>query len=890
MTQIINSQLLGRTSALEESPGARVPWLINIEPRTDAHIRLICAHHAGGSAQYFEQWPSALPPEIEVVCVNLPGRGVRRNEPFVRNLAAVVDAVCNDIVSYLDRPYAMFGDSIGALVCFEVIRELRKRGEPLPLRFFASGMVAPHIVWWNPDTPLYRLEDAALFEGLIRDAGMLDEMSLSNADLREVMTPVLRADLEIAETYSFNEQALLSVPISAIRGESDILLTADQLDGWSEHTSMHFEHKTFPGAHFYSRQSRNDLLDLIVSRLRDDISNAPVSVIEGEAYSYPQQCLHEVFSEQAAATPDALALAQHSTRYTYQELDQQTDMLAHWLISNGVKPRDLVGILMERCVEHVVALIAINKAGAIFMPLDTAYPPETMEKFIRASEARIVLSKPQWIDKLSASLSELCTWVSLDEKGLAELAIDEAMSSNIILPQTSPDETAFMSMSSGTSGAPKGICQSHRAAVNAYWHRYLHAPYRENEREACNVYFIWYVWLPLLRGASAWIVPDDVIYDPRLLVSFIKENEITRSTISPSLLERVLRTPGLDLRHALRSLRNITIIGEVVPSALVREFHSIVPNCTLTHGYGCAETHDAVSRPLDPMMSTVVSQRVAPAGRPQINQRIYVLDEFNNPQPRGVSGEIHVGGDSLANGYFCDAENTAARFVPDPLRSETDRLFKTGDRGRMLPGGDLQVLGRIDSMVKLRGYSVMLGVVEGALLEHPAISNTTVIAAVDEETGRPDHLIAYAVTGAKGPTEGWCESMRLFLAERLPHYAIPAFVVPLESLPVDSRSNSKIDRRGLPKPGPEHRLTSMTQKTPPRNQQDAEMLQTWSDVLGVYTIGIDDDFFVLGGHSLLAAELCSRLDEQFGCMLRVVEIFDHPTVAQLSDRITQKKA
>ena len=254
--------------------------------------------------------PRFLPPDIEVVGINLPGRGGRRNEPFIRDIASVVDAICRDLAPCFDKPYAMFGDSIGALVCFEVIRELRRRGEPLPVRLFASGMVAPHIVWWNPDAPLHRMEDAELFEGLVRDAGMLDEASLANADLREVMTPVLRADLEIAETYHFNDELPLALPITASRGEADILLMPEQLQGWCKHTSENFEHLTFPGTHFYSRQSQKALLDHIVMRLDEDLKDAPLSMVDGDTHPYPNQCLHEIFTEQVQSTPDALALVQ----------------------------------------------------------------------------------------------------------------------------------------------------------------------------------------------------------------------------------------------------------------------------------------------------------------------------------------------------------------------------------------------------------------------------------------------------------------------------------------------------------------------------------------------------------------------------------------------------
>ncbi len=863
------------------APNPTPRWLINYQPRPEARIRLVCAHHAGGSAQYFENWLSALPDYIEMMGVNLPGRASRRNEPLVQDIGSVVDAICADLTPCFDRPYAMFGDSIGALVCFEVIRELRRRGEPLPLRLFASGMVAPHIVWWNPEAPLHQMEDEALFEGLVRDAGMLDEATLSDADLREVMTPVLRADLQIAETYQFKQEPPLELPITASRGDADILLIPEQLQGWSEHTSKSFEHLTFAGAHFYSRQSQNELLGVITTHLQNDLAAMPVSMVDGKTHAYPQKCLHEIFTEQAGKTPDAPALIQHQQQYSYQELDAETDALARWLVKSGVKPGDMVGILMERCVEHVVALIAINKAGGIFMPLDTAYPSETLEKFIRASQARLFLSKPQWIDRLPSTVQSMCQWVSLGEHWQEMLTINQIAVDDVPLPKSRAGDTAFMSMSSGTSGAPKGICQSHRACVNAYWHRYVYAPYGEQEREACNVYFIWYVWLPLLRGASAWIVPDAVIYDPRLLASYIAENKITRSTISPSLLESVLRTPGLGLPKALQSLRNVTIIGEVVPSTLANDFFAVAPDCTLTQGYGCAETHDAASIPLAPHASA--TQRVAPTGKPQINQRIYVLDENGKPLPRGVAGEIYVGGDSLASGYFLDEENTALRFVPDPVRPEFGRLFKTGDRGRILPDGNLQVLGRIDSMVKLRGYSVQIGVVEGALLAHPAISNVAVVAAMDNKTGRPDHLVAYVV--AAESSDDWSTYLRPFLADRLPHYAIPSFVVSMQSLPVDGRSNSKLDRRALPVPGPEHRLDTGKEQTPPRNDQEIAIAQIWRTILEVDTAGVHDDFFAHGGHSLLAAELCGRINERLGSTLRVADVFEKPTIAQLSEGV-----
>lgn len=855
------------------------PWLVNLGARDGAKIRLICAHHAGGSSRYFEAWPDALPPHVEAIGVNLPGRGSRRSEPLVRDLDTVVASIVSDLEKYLDRPFAMFGDSIGALVCFEVIRALRRQGKPLPVRLFASGMVAPHIVWWNPEVPMHKMTDEALFQGLVRDAGMLDEKSLADADLRDVMIPVVRADLEIAETYVHQPESPLAVPITALRGDQDILLSPDQLEGWSRHTSLSFEHLTMPGNHFYSRSNRAKLLDLIASRIGDDLKAVPLSLAEGAAADYPRQGMHDVFAEQAKRTPDAIALVYRDVRYSYAALDRITSAMARWLAAKGIGKGDMVGIMMERCDEHVVAIIAINKAGAAFMPLETAYPPETLRRFASLSGAKLFLTKSRWLSTLPDDIGRDFAWAAMDDGWSGILGIDDYLASNTPLPVASAGDMAFMSMSSGTSGAPKGICQSHGASLNAYWHRYVTAPYGADEREACNVYFIWYVWLPLLQGAAAYVVPDDVIYDPGPFSTFIEENRITRMTISPSLLERILRTPGIDHRRALRSLRNVTIIGEVVPTALIREFHRMLPQCILTQAYGCAETHDAASRQVEPSILGAF-ERIATTGGPQVNQRIYVLDEDRKPQPRGVPGELYVGGDSLAIGYFMDEANTAARFVPDPVRPGKGRMFKTGDLGRMLLNGELQVMGRIDSMVKLRGYSIVLSVVEGALLDFPTISNAVVVAAMDQETGRPDHLVAYVVVKKNAD---WSAGLRPFLQTRLPHYAIPTYVVPLESLPLAVGSNSKVDRRALPKPGPEHRLTTVATKTQPRHELDSAIAAIWRDVLKTENIGIDEDFFELGGHSLLAAEFCGRLNARLGYNLRVADVFQKPTIASLSD-------
>ena len=376
------------------------------------------------------------------------------------------------------------------------------------------------------------------------------------------------------------------------------------------------------------------------------------------------------------------------------------------------------------------------------------------------------------------------------------------------------------------------------------------------------------------------MIPDDVIYDPPRLIEFLSEHRITRVLFTPSLLEQVLNTPHLDLQRRLRHLRLVYLNGEVVNTTLHNRFCELLPKVTLLNDYSISECHDVCTydlAELDPMLSP----KYAPLGTPMANVYVYLLDEDLRPVPLGFRGEIYVGGDSVACGYLNEPRLTAERFIQDPIRNDGSRLFRTGDTGRILPNGHLEIQGRVAFMVKLRGYSIVPGAVETTIAEHPAVNVAVVTTLDNEQTGQPEHLVAYVVGNGQVDDDTLMEQLRPYLREHLPHYAVPSYMMPLTELPLSSIG--KLDRRLLPKPDPgilRSRRGVVT--APPTTYLEQTMLAVWQDVLHTEVADVTENFFDLGGHSLLAAELCARLRDAIGLQVSVVDIFQYPTIRMLA--------
>ena len=609
-----------------------------------------------------------------------------------------------------------------------------------------------------------------------------------------------------------------------------------------------------------------------------------------------ESTLHRLFEEQASRTPDAPAVVDEGTTLTYRELDAQAASLASFLAEEEVGKDSPVGVYMERCAGYVVACLAALKAGGAFLPLELAYPDALLAEVLEDCGPPVVLTQERYAGRLPQKQRRLCP-----EEGWKE----HGTTASPLVPEVGPDDLCFISYSSGTTGKPKGIANPHRAAVRSYLWRFGVSDYRPGDRVGCNVFFIWEVFRPLLRGATSYVIPDDVIYDPAALIGYLEENGISETLMTPSLLGAVLSEGGPELRERLSSLRTLWLNGEVVTRKLAESALHALPHTRILNVYSISETHEVAAGDLRELVRTPGATH-CPVGHPMDPDRLYILDERLEPVPPGEAGELYVGGACLARGYVKRPELTAERFVRDPFSEEDGaRMYRSGDRARLLPSGSLEVLGRCDSMQKIRGYSVELGAVEAAIERNLAVRSC--VAAVDGEEGEDKRLVAYLVPAPPeehgerhagwsiDPRTGRSQEIRERLKERLPHYMIPSVFVELGSLPLQE-TTGKVDRRRLPPPPPrESGKARSARKLPPDatlEEKEELLCAIWEELLGLGEgeVRPGDDFFELGGHSLAAAELMGRLEGSFGVRLPVSTFLEDPTPASLIRRIEESRS
>lgn len=579
--------------------------------------------------------------------------------------------------------------------------------------------------------------------------------------------------------------------------------------------------------------------------------------------------LSVLFLQQAHATPNAVALEDETTTYTYAQLNIEVDTLASRLRNYGVSRDTLVGVLLPRSARYVIACLAILRAGGAFLVLELAYPAGLLNDVIDDANPAVVVTIRAEAGKVKVgvpliSLDELVTTANKHGKKPSPLPADDDL-----------DRLAFVSYSSGTTGKPKGIANPHRAPVLSYNLRFAVQDLQPGDRVACNVFFIWEILRPLLRGATVVAVPDEVSYDPAALVDLLASKRITETLMTPTLLATVLsRHPHIGAR--LQHLRTLWFNGEVVTTDLARQAIQAFPTTRLLNCYSACETHEIACGDIRNMFDN--ESLYCPVGPPLDPEHVYILDESGQKVGDGASGELFVGGPLLARGYLNRPELTAQAFTPDLFDATTGaRMYRTGDLARMLPSGYLEITGRIGSMIKLRGYSVVPGKVEREIVKHLAVSHCAVIAHGD---GLERQLVAYIVRD-RNPIEhpeveindlGHSPVARRILLPYLAQYMIPSVWVEVRELPTHGVSG-KVDLKSLPPP-----------PSPRKMERDpigiTDIASIWATVLNKSStlLKSDDNFFDLGGHSLLLAELSSRLSINFGFQIPIARLTDNPTI------------
>lgn len=592
--------------------------------------------------------------------------------------------------------------------------------------------------------------------------------------------------------------------------------------------------------------------------------------------------LHQIFKQQAAATPDVPAVVDPKVTYTYGQLDQMTDALAGYLQKHGVRFDTPVGIFMETSAEYVLPYLGALKAGGAYMPLDLAYPESLLRKILLEAEPAVVVTKAAYAERLDFDHNAKVLVIDADPDWMIN-DYDPAS----VADQT-PDHLAFVAYSSGTTGDPKGILDPHRGAIHSYFRRYEISDYQVGDRVACNIFFVWEILRPLLRGATCHVIPDEVIYDPARLVDFLAENEITEVLMTPSLLETVLNAvDGVELREKLSRLRVLWLNGEVVTVNLKnRAIATLHERTRLLNTYSISECHDVSS--LDLKRMGKIDSEFCPVGFANEGVIAKLFDDSLKPA-KGDTGELLIGGPCLARGYLKKPELTAERFVT----IDGERFYRTGDMARVLPDGRIEILGRCDDMVKIRGYSINLGAVQSAMQEIDGIRSCAVLSEGAEGTDK--RLVAYVVpeVGADwgiAPRTGVSPGLRRALADKLPDYSIPSIFVSMQAIPLNPVTG-KLNRKALPQT-PERAAPPNSTDTPlPTLPQEATpdrrravMLDIWHRMLGLAegSMDVDSNFFDFGGHSLLSVKLTVAIEEVFGKKLAAKNIYEYPTVRELT--------
>ncbi|WP_019059449.1 non-ribosomal peptide synthase/polyketide synthase [Streptomyces prunicolor] len=557
----------------------------------------------------------------------------------------------------------------------------------------------------------------------------------------------------------------------------------------------------------------------------------------------PATTLPELFRAQAARTPDATALAFEGQRLTYAELDAQVERTARVLAALGAGPEQTVAVALPRSLELVVALLAVHRAGAAYLPLDPDYPEDRLALMVEDA-------RPVHIIRGT---------LPTGPEGQLPTSYD-------------PSSPAYVIYTSGSTGRPKGVVVPHQGIVNrllwmqdAYG---LTAADRVLQKTPSSFdVSVWEFFWPLITGATLVVARPEGHRDPAYLARLIREQDVTTVHFVPSMLQLFLEEPSV---ADCAGLRRVMCSGEALPVALTHRFHEVLTTAELHNLYGPTEASvDVTAVEIGPDATSV------PIGRPVWNTRTYVLDAGLRPVPPGVPGELYLAGVQLARGYLDRPGLTAERFVADPYGAPGTRMYRTGDLARWNADGTIEYLGRTDDQVKVRGFRVEPGEIEGALTAHPSVAHAVVVV-------REQRLVAYVVpAGVGGPVD--LSTLRAHTAAALPAHMVPAVFMTLDGLPLTP--NGKLDRAALPAPD----FTTTTDAgNAPRSPREEILTGLFGDVLGLERVGADEDFFTLGGHSLLAMRLVSRVRTVLGADLTVRSVFEASTPALLAARLDDR--
>ncbi|WP_311083194.1 non-ribosomal peptide synthetase [Paenibacillus polymyxa] len=617
------------------------------------------------------------------------------------------------------------------------------------------------------------------------------------------------------------------------------------------------------------------------------------------AYFPRNATIHGRFEQQVSRTPDDMAILFGDKCMTYQELNELANRLARTLRTEGVGPDQPVGIIAQRSPEMMIGIYAILKAGGAYVPIDPGYPQERIQYMLEDSRTQLVLTQPQFAAQLDQYadckvmvLDYASTIMALQASRSTEPMTDYMSSwhedASNLAPLAEPNHAAYIIYTSGSTGKPKGVIVEHRSVVNriCWMHNRYGLSVEDTILQKTAFTFdvsVWELFWWSMVGSKVSLLPIGGEKSPEQILNTINEDKVSTLHFVPAMLhiflEYLEQQPRETVQAKLKTLKHVFASGEALPPQHVARFYQIMSgfgSAKLINLYGPTEaTVDVSFFECEP----VEEHSVIPIGKPIDNIHLYVVQEGTERlQPIGVAGELCISGIGLARGYLNRPELTKEKFAANPFNSgaeDYERMYRTGDLARWMPDGNIEYLGRIDQQVKVRGYRIELGEIEAQLLSVDGIQSAVVVARENKD-GYKDLCAYFVASEPLSPLD-----VQNALKQKLPFYMIPAYVVPMQQLPLTA--NGKTDRKALPEP--DRHKSLQTDYVAPRNDVERALVVVWQDVLGCDPIGVRDHFFLLGGDSIKAVQVASRL-RQHGYSLDISLLMEHPFIEDLSKLVT----
>ena len=602
-----------------------------------------------------------------------------------------------------------------------------------------------------------------------------------------------------------------------------------------------------------------------------------------------------LFQEQVQKNPDFIALFNFNPRWkntqvTYRRLDQISGHMAFCLKELGIKEGHMVGIMVDRSIEMIMGILGILKTGSAYVPLNPKAPAARNLYIMEECRVEVLLTVHSIFEKSEITFNGKT--VFLDDLLGDFFSIGEYQT---VEWSQDPDRYAYVIFTSGSTGNPKGVPITHSNLCPLLHWGYDVLGLGTNDRSLQNLsyYFDWSVWeifITLTSGASLYLVPDEMLIDPEVMIDFIERHKISVLHVTPTQY-RYYTGAG----QILDSMRFLCIGAEkFTPELLERSIASVSPGCRIFNMYGPTEATimAAVFEYIPENYGNYNGIASVPIGTPCGNTRLWVINEQGNPCPDNEWGELFIEGDCVSKGYLNNPELTSEKFLSmdfaggkeDGSSKIKPVLYRTGDRVRRLFDGNIEYLERIDQQVKIRGFRIELGEIQNRMLNFPGVREA-VVSVRDSNIGEK-YLCGYIVWDTAPESQDWKEQLKVFLLEGLPEYMVPAYFVEIEKIPLNP--NGKIDIKALPEP----RLNEREREyVAPCDRVEETMVEIWSKVLGQNKaeIGIHDDFFEIGGHSLRAAVLVTEIHRHFGVRFGITSIFENPSVHELGNRVKESK-